>query len=494
MRDYSYNKLFDFIKSKFSSDVSEDWNTPPDFVFEKAIKRIDQQNKQTRYLWYRRMGIISIIFLVFSSLMYLNLKIDSVDSKIISQENNNASYSVRSEVDDKGIVASTDLINESQIQSESDQVENKIELYGEPSGSLNKNVYPLTTNTNGVSTTNISTYSSFNSEQSQQEASKTMASNLNSAAKSDNLVEKSIGERAALISIDPVQSDIQFIPISQDNNIVLKALPAALNESDIDNAGNSVIVGLRMNSNFSSVSMDNIIPNENISLTGYEQYCSGFGASIDVAKSITNNVSIKATGQFQKIRNNSLLQERSSIDVNNYIVDSNGSGAYETGMTISTPLGNYTSDISFAMDENTLNAKEDMVNKTSTTQSLSYVSLDLGLQYTINPESRSAFYVGAGIGANKTVGMTNQMETDIYMDDKLMDQLSASPKSLDDFKSSFWTYYTEAGIAYSLSNNSDLSVFVNQRMSLNSIKESGMTGSQTYLKQFNVGVGYNFRF
>lgn len=492
MRDYSYNKLFDFIKSKFSSDEAEDWNTPPDFIFDNAIKKIDQQNKRRRYLWYRRMGVVSIIFLIFSSLLYLNLKIDNVEAKIISEKiEGHKSPSMTTEEADSDIITTKEIIVKSESNTEAYQVKENFEISKSISEYTHKDVVPQS-NTLHTGSKMAKLSDTETAKTRQQEIPEIIS--LIGETSYETVNGSNNEKRVDITSINQLQSGIKAIPVSNDKNIKLKLLPALSTELDIINEVLPVSIGFRVNSNFSAVSMKNILMNEDVSLTGYEKYCSGYGASVDVAKAISNRVSIKAAGQFQKINNNSLLQETSLVDVNNYSVDSNGVGAYETGMTISTPLGNYTSDISFPLDESTLNAKESMVNKTTTAQSLSYIALDLGLQYTINPKSRSAFYIGAGIGANKTISMSNHMETDIYMDDKLIDHLSAEPKSLDDLKSSFWSYYGEAGVAYALNRNSDLSMFINQRTSLSSVKDSGVTGSETYLNQINIGVGYNIRF
>ena len=135
-----------------------------------------------------------------------------------------------------------------------------------------------------------------------------------------------------------------------------------------------------------------------------------------------------------------------------------------------------------------------MINNTEIDQSFLTTSLDLGTQYIFNPDNRFSYFIGLGAGVNMTSGLNSRVQSEIYMDDILIDRMDTSPEKLEDFKAIFWSYYGEAGAQLSINESSFLSLSVNRRASINSIKESGFTGSSSYLRQVNIGVGYNIRF
>jgi hypothetical protein len=281
--------------------------------------------------------------------------------------------------------------------------------------------------------------------------------------------------------------------ISIENDVLsLQNVDMAVVERKVSNF--PLILSFNALSNYSFINMTNVTSTQDLSLTGYDKHCAGHGFSLALSKGLTENLYIKGTGQVQKVHNNSFLREVSPIDANNYVVDSNGESSYITDMTITTPLGEYKSSINFSMDESTLNESTNMINKTAISQSVVYTSFDLGVAYVFNPDNRLSYYIGAGAGINNAITLNNNMESEIYMDDKLMDMIDSNPTQLDDFKSVFWSYYGEAGAQLSVNDRSSFSLFLNHRASINSIKDSGLTGSSSYLKQVNLGLGYNFSF
>ena len=253
-------------------------------------------------------------------------------------------------------------------------------------------------------------------------------------------------------------------------------------------------VGFSLINNYSILSMKNNDSNSDLSLWGHDKHYSGYGFSLDISKALTKNVYVKATGQLQKIRSNSKLREVAAIDVDNFTAGVNGEGTYYTTLNMATPVGEYEGDINFLVDEDMLNRSTNMINKTTIDQSFFNTSFDLGAQYIFRPESRLSYFVGTGAGINLTSGLSNDIQSEIYFDDRIVDKIDMSPSQLDDFKSVFWSYYGEAGVQWSINDKSFFSMSVNHRSSINSIKESGFTGSSSYLRQINIGIGYNVRF
>ena len=82
MRNYSYDKLFDFIKSKLNAQEQTDWNTPPDFIFENAIKTVNANKRRRKVAAYKKVGAFAALALILVSFLYMNSKIDNIDSKV----------------------------------------------------------------------------------------------------------------------------------------------------------------------------------------------------------------------------------------------------------------------------------------------------------------------------------------------------------------------------------------------------------------------------
>jgi hypothetical protein len=494
MRNYSYDKLFDFIKSKLNAQEQTDWNTPPDFIFENAIKTVNANKRRRKVAVYKKVGAFAALALILVSFLYMNSKIDNIDSKVdkltsiqdLSINNNSEQISSSQKSDE--LHKKTEDINASMLSTTSQIDDGKIEKSEANQIKKVSNVIidNIDNDLNGRATTVVD----LKSDQSLT----TTPSGLNSALKNPAYTQNTIKDELNATDIAPLTSIQSMRPfISIENDVLsLQNVDMAVVERKVSNF--PLIISFNALSNYSFINMTNVTSTQDLSLTGYDKHCAGHGFSLALSKGLTENLYIKGTGQVQKVHNNSFLREVSPIDANNYVVDSNGESSYITDMTITTPLGEYKSSINFSMDESTLNESTNMINKTAISQSVVYTSFDLGVAYVFNPDNRLSYYIGAGAGINNAITLNNNMESEIYMDDKLMDMIDSNPTQLDDFKSVFWSYYGEAGAQLSVNDRSSFSLFLNHRASINSIKDSGLTGSSSYLKQVNLGLGYNFSF
>lgn len=502
MHNSPHNRLFDFIKSKFDSAGQDEWNTPPDFIFDNAINQIKKEKLRKQKIAFKRGGFLFLFLLGVSSIFYINYKVNNISSEFSTLK------SQKIELHDQAQLSNQDQQNlltnkqstDQEINSDTHQETIESNLLGNKDQKKVK--APIV---NRVS--NESSPLSYNAS-----AEKVAENNIDLIEMSEFLpqnetteIAKRKSHKLELIE-DVASSQIpEIIEVDKISSLGLNVFDSDRSELDINasysevpNSANTVLpftMGVSIDNNYSCFTMDNPSVNSDMSLEGYDAHNFGLGLSLWIKKPVSKRFSIVSSLGVNRINNQSELFESSDIDMSNFVSDGTGMGAYVTEMTIETPIGNYKSDVEIIMSESEVADTDKMINNTLTEQSLTYTSLDLGMQYDIRNESKLAYYLGSGITYNRILSMNSQFETSVFMDDTIMESFYTDTNALEGYNSSFLSYYLEAGVSHSLSNHSNVSLSFGINNSLTSLKSSDSASlTNSNLKQFTLGLGYGLKF
>ena len=520
------DKLIQFFRENLQNPESTDslWDTPPEFVFDNAMAKVDAQNDKRRsrryliLLFFFALGILSAIyFQTQEQINELNDKIEVLDQQIAEKTTSlstseslslegtaNKEKKASANQDIQSSIASDfDLgINgQSTSQEATTPTNNNRSLTTTPINNMRKTVPSRSTvqNTNTLSNTNQNITQSPLTNSETTNSATTGASNQNAMTPMANAISATAIPSARLLETVAALKAIQTLK-AQGLSYPFSPAALSLDLSDVPvqemttDKINPWSLQMGFVQNFSTVSMDNI-PASAPALYDYDSHYYGNGAYVGATYDLGIRWGLSGNLSYQKINSSSHLVDSQAYDTANEIYMSNGDMMYETEVPVETPFGNISEIISLDLEPSTASPDDRIHQDTYMDQQLSLLSFSLGPQYTLIQSQKVNFSVQAGLTYNHVTAQKSTLNTSLTMGDKTLLEFSNSMDKVGSIKSYYINTYLGAGLNYNISDRYALGLSAQYTNALNSIRVNAAgQGPNTFINSFSVSTGVSYRF
>lgn len=536
MNEFEKRGIEKFFKSKLKNidSQSDDWSTPPDFVFTNAIDSIEQTKKSKRkrlliaFLLFTSLAILSTIIItqnrqindVQESLKEMEDKL--IANRIHKNSQNQAASELNVNSNPVNTIESTDEDKTKQGQSSSfsassstsstpsTQAVGTNELVNKDS---NKNTGNRATNSEKENLINVFTKHKTTAHQHSQKDN-----SLNSSGSSDHNSSFTLGNSIIIDSnanaqqpLNEMSSTSQIDGINTSNQLLL-SFPElyqlelqSLNIISEKTSKHPVLAAftpqststkgfaLTLNSgiNLASFYMKNVTDPAYQNLVDYDKSCAGYFVETGLHYQFNDRWSAGLTLQYNKINNNSQYTQSSPVDQNNMSIVNN-QREYAMPMEIITPLGSHMMNSKILFDENEL-----VSNLISTSSDISQHLISYGLgvsaQYSFIRTQKINSYFGVNLSHHFIQDLNSGFQTKVEMDGRLKKQFDTNPKNMIKAYKDYNTLSAQLGIDYSINQRFNLVINSSIGRSLNSLTLTQTdTDPKTYLQYITTGVGVRY--
>ena len=489
------DNLFKFFRSKLNDtqNFSEDWSTPPDEVFHRAMDevRLLKRRRRRKVLLPILMVLGGIVLLsvgigVYHQMNDINDKVDHVEEAVIDLKSQEDEMAVSGD----NAIREHDfaLINEkSNTASGVSDIEEKGANETDLTGRRSRTEYlthtfdavPSAVDEAAITESQIR-LEQLNPLSSQDQASYTdtrieKESMFASVRAVDLLDRRSTGVTSA-----------SFWPIEVSKTMDL--YPA------VKTTGGRLSLAVALGHNISSLSMTNVGKSSG-TLTEYDRYYSGAGIQTTMEYHINDRWSLSVTGGYDRLNNQSRLADQMMYDSDQEMHDAAGNSFYQTELTLETPLGSFRRAADISMSEVTMQDGDMIRNVTGINQHLDIANIAVGGRYHFISQPRWVGFIGSGLGLDLVMRSNSKMESSISMKDQLKEDFTTQADQLDYLSQHFSAIYGEVGAKYRIRKHVSILVNAKFRRSLTSLRESGNDlEPKTFLQQFKTAAGLEYKF
>jgi len=518
MSEFENTGIEKFFRSKLKrSRQNDEWASPPDFIFEKAIDQVNKEKKRKKralFFWISLFGFVIILSaIIISQSKQLNdvkKSLDKLEGELftnyakkqnLNQEINTVTVTKASVNKNPQSIAAQDLIDTpnhntptvSSSNTESSRLqkqESQSTLNNHSSSNNGQQAFINPDNVNQTDSNNPNYYQKINlvNPVSEHLVKKENLSNKgftptdisNSLANLDRLSLqfislKPLAHAALTIDYSKLSMNPQFADIVNNELNFKKGFSIAMN------------TGL----NSATLLMDNMSSLNGISLTEYNKYYTGFQSEAALLYQISSRFSAGVHVNYSKINNQSTFEESSNLDFSN-MQFINGKMEYSMPMDIFTPIGSHKLNSELIFDEN-LNSNNLITSQSDIFQSINSYGIGISARYSIIQKSRFSSFIGASFSHHLYNKTNSKFNTTIAMEDKVMKNFKTIPDEMYDDQKTYNSISAQVGLQYAISPKTKLLFQSSFGKSLNSLRQTNtQTAPNTYLQFINTGIGISY--
>ena len=480
------NNLTRFIRKMLENSDAQQWNTPPDSVFENALVEVAAINLEQKRKRRRRAAVVLVAALLLLTTGLFLHEFYQMNQKIENLE-------VMIAADDTDAAAST-ITEETLIKSAVEETEAPSAITNDATDSGNN--APIGRNESVVAS---------ESREENRGAAMSDVHNAHLAEKetpANELANNSISNDGAIgphdrtrsmVTIEP-REDFYFPRVSSiDEAPTLEESTApqvpGLVEPTLSKS-RRLAIDLSMTSNFSTLVMKG--EGGQAIITEYDKYYCGLGVSAGIEYKFSDRWSAVFRASYSQWNNHSRSQSSLAYNSANETVDQAGNPMYSTSGMIETPLGDHETLLNFYTSSVAPQDGDMITYMTDVDQSINVLSTSIGGRYTPLQIGRSALFVGMGADYTHELNSSNDMRTETYMQDKLLAALEERPQILSKHEVNYFSLYGEMGARIFLGGRTDLTTTLRYTRSLSSLRTAGTNEPKTFLSQISPTVGVNY--
>ena len=532
MDDPKYDDLDKLFQSRLSSDKtdSNDWNTPPAFVFDNAMDQVDADKKRKRgafWIWFLGaallLSIVGIVIYNFVSIQKINQSLaDTEQTELTKKESITTNTN---QITTQSLSASK-IVTEKQLNkvSTTNTVDNQMEGLAKSKASVNKASIQSATiqKTTPTKTTSQNITNNSSSHQNGQINTKKADVNqsfVNTATGSGtamstvltntikpvstseinnndivNVNKEELTTRQSTTVIEKIQSlsngllalDQDILPIS--SAFYFQAQPGESQSNNVltFNAFGGILM--------SSFSMTNLVDSP-FSLTGYEDYQRGYFVGIGANKNINDRLFALLDVAYNRVNNLSEYQEQMSYDKENETMDAFGNNMYTTDYTIESTMGRFSGDVDIPIGVMDFSDGQLIENNTAITQRFDIISSNLGLGYTVLRKSNLELAFIGSIGANYILNLEEDMDTEIFIEDMMMKNKSIMNTSLQKSNRIYGSINGGIRLQYRVNNRFGLSLNAGLERAITTMRKCATDKEPaTYINNRKLSLSANYSF
>lgn len=515
MNEFEKKGIEKFFRSKLkSSNQNNDWASPPDFIFEKAIDQVNAEEKEKNrkfILWLSLFGFVlllsTIILTQSKQLNDVKKSLNKLEEELITSQSLHKSDhiattqatndSVNPSIENKSTNTGASIIENNLSSNASVQTQNTNQSIQNNSSSL------LLSQSQTFNQSNSQTFSLQTTEPANEKANVgansayqfSPPSAHNTEQTSTGLFENPVNAQTSIMESQSLLL-IHLMPISplshegfniEYSNLLTVPQFADNSENDLeDKRGFSIAIASGLNA--STLLMDNMNDLNGKSLTDYDKYYSGIQSELSLHYHLTSRFSTGVHASYFKINNRSTFEESSSIDFAN-MKFVNGQMEYSMPMDIFTPIGSHKMDSEFIFDEN-LTTSNLIKNQSDIYQTINSLGIGVSARYSFIQKSKFNSFLGASFTHHLSNKTNSEFNTTITMEEKVMKKFKTIPDEITDNRKTFNSFSAKIGIEYKIAPKTKISFQSSFGRSLNSLRQTNIeTDPQTHLQYVNTAIG-----
>jgi hypothetical protein len=486
MNENRQDNFGDFFRSKLNEDspAENQWNVPPDFVFENAMGTIQREKdkKKRRFLWLilpalLLLGLIGFSVYTIQSVNELNQKVSKIEEnqqKVThlekkTEENNisksNTESNSTTPTTNKNTDNSNPNIKKSQSQTaQTPPVNNK--------SFTNKQQAPFVTNENKkTASSEIASFERSPTQTNEDKTETTTSVLLKNQMKTPDFLPGSFG------LLDIPEKELKGTSLNNPvEKTAIKASP--------------FFITFYANKNLARIGMKRVPQNMSQTLTRYDQNYGGYGFGTQLSYQASKRWSFGIQAGYNCFHNESMLQETMMYDADMEQTDPQGLNTYSANFNIGTPMGDYAYNANFRLGSNNIPDETPLIHKTSISQTLHSFNVGALVRYSLIKKSNWEWYLGTGVLMDKIFARENEMNTELYHNSSMMFNQEMNTSKMENCEDVFYSLMGETGVRYHLNQKTALILQGQYNSSLTSLREAQFSGDVgSYLHDFNIGVG-----
>jgi len=515
MNEFENKGIEKFFKSKLNtSNQNTDWASPPDFIFEKAIDRVNEQEKERKrklFIWIGFFSFVAMfsVIIISQGMQISNVKksLDKLEGGLMANTIEQPVYTKNREDHPKPLEAKNTAETE-EIHTEKASQISSLQLSPEKTKQsfTSKNLSQFNSNQHLKNNLNQETVDQNNF----------ILSDHNKTGSQENLIKKNqifsspgIKQHSSLIAHSDSSREIFETQLIRNKYHVtninsIKQLAFELRYSklsvnpkfevfkeDNSNFNSAYTLSLTTGINSASLSMNNMSSLHNQELTNYDKYYLGSQSELALLYQITNRFSTGLQLNYSKINNKSTFTENSKLDLANMTFE-NGKMNYAMPMDIFTPLGSHKMNSDIILDEN-LNPSNLITNVSEINQSFNSIGIGLTARYSIIQNTKFSSFIGASFSHHIFNNPESELNTTLSMKDEVMKNFASNPKKMYNDKKSYHTIQAQIGLEYKITDRTNLLFQTSVGKSTNSLRETfNQIDTKTFIQYINSGIGISY--
>lgn len=493
MDDKRNDNFGDFFRSRLNDDsqAENQWNLPPDFVFDGAMEKIQREKdkRKRRFLWifFPLLALLGVGAFGWYALTAIDGVEDRLDKVETYQEQ---TLSVLPDTKEAG-----EAVTEVQEKNLQERTEKLVPKSENPVAVGNKEAVNIQNDNPKGSNLNIGKATQRNKPNTLYKSSQdewSISKNETSAAAP---IQKPIG-----IASNGIAKNTETLKLLENGGLSaleapLKELPASVEIPRLSKEHKSGYwsLGVYGNLNRASLAMTGIPDSRQNVLTEYDQQYGGYGLGLQSFYHTPGRWSFGTEVGYNCFHNESSLQEQMAYDKDKEKTDAQGLTTYETPLNIGTPLGDYDYAANFRVPGN-IQDEATLMNKTAIIQTLHTVHFAGIVRYRLIQKHQWNWYVGGGISADFIFKREHQMRTELYYGSEMMFENDMTVDHLDNETTAFYSAVGETGFEYYLGKKYSLLLQGQYNTSFTNLRDQIDGGSgATYLRDFSVGLCFRMR-
>lgn len=524
MNEFENRGIEKFFKSKLrTAEKGEEWSSPPDFIFEKAIDQVNQKQKDRKrflFIWFFVTGIIivlsAVIYTQFKQLDDVKRSLYTLEDKIVANNDkplaNQATTYAETQIQEANL--SEAEVRKTEIEADSEnvattQIKSVLQNQFTPRISPSTiNAKPSTINTENQIQLSTSQESYTDLPNPRHDVSgfvnHTSGSGIytpinqqpinlqNAQTPSNQAIPAKQPQSKNTISIAMLER-LQFSRLTIDSKMPSIHPAFAISNTKNTTFQKSFSLGILAGPNLSKFEMTNVMDMPDMDLTKYDDYYWGKQAQVTLSYSLLPRFNLGVQAAYFQINNQSFFTQDMNADEND-IEMVNGKRQVNMPMEIITPIGSHKMSSAIIL-ENNLISNNLIRSESDIVQSINSYSLGLTGTYDFIQKTKFNAFVGLGINHHFRNKLNSDFNTKLMMADKLMKEFSTTPETMSYEKRSFNAVNAQLGIHYTASPRIKISFQQSYGKSLNSLREKNQpTDPETFLHFMNSGIGLTYSF
>ncbi|MEZ4948501.1 MAG: hypothetical protein R2784_03785 [Saprospiraceae bacterium] len=486
MNENRQDNFGDFFRSKLNEDspAENQWNVPPDFVFENAMGTIQREKdkKKRRFLWLilpalLLLGLIGFSVYTIQSVNDLHEKVNTIEANqnqaTNSQKQTESNILTNSSTDNNSIISDT---YQTSSNDKSNFLKSEDKIAQTPP--VNNKSFSKKTQAPFITTENK------NAGSSKIESFDILPTQTN---------EENTEESTSALQKNQIETP-DFLPVRFGLlGISEKELEGTSLSNPVEKTaskGGPFFITFYANKNLATIGMKRVPQTMSQNLTRYDQNYGGYGFGTQLSYQASKRWSFGIQAGYNCFHNESMLQETMMYDTDKEQTDPQGLNTYSANFNIGTPMGDYEYDANFRLGSNNIPDETPLIHKTSISQTLHSFNLGALVRYSLIKKSNWDWFLGTGLLVDKIFARENNMNTELYHNSSMMFKQEMNTTKMDNGADVFYSLMGETGVRYHLNQKTALILQAQYNTSLTSLREAQFSGDMgSYLHDFNVGVG-----
>ncbi len=525
MEEMKHDELDKLMRSRLLDDSPADnqWNVPPDDVFEKAIAAIPEKPKKDR-----RFLLFIPLFLFLSIATYFALntynKIDNLEAEIVRLKNEKEQNVLSALPSEEKIENKTVTNNNSSINGGAPPAITAKTITGryEPVAGTSTNISSKPSTGNVASTPALVHDKASFSAQAQATIKKpeligsdveirrtptnaATATVVSPVSSSQALAESAIsfmektseghntsGMNRQEMAVDEMAL-LEIVPLAVEPGILNQLAPVSPPRIQ-SKSNNKTNIFVFAGAHATALHMTNS-KEEPFSLTGYDKSQWSYQLGIGVERKIAPKLVGRVTLDFMRFANKSYYQGQFLYDKNNEQINTDGSVDYVSSIKIESPVHSMEHQAKFRVDDQVLQHNDIMDNKTDIDQWFSALGASLGLEYTVARFGNLNATLGGGLHAQYVTSYVEHLNMKLYHQGSMMLDQNMDSSSPSNINRTLASVYVNAGLNYAISKHFSLNLLGEYDHGISSIRPSTPDDdASAYLRSLRLSLGLKYSF